>query len=170
MYKRAILTGASQKFFELSKLKDHRCDMLYKQLSSSALGDNALKLLPMPGRFIFDLFHEVRGFPLFTLFKLTLSHRQVKKGDQKFDSYSLNFVSQQLLHDEKIDMSPKEMFRRFREEDPDELAEVAEYCVKDTLLPHALMDKLYTFMNLIEMAKATWVRRTRVNTLCSPAY
>ncbi len=49
------------------------------------------------------------------------------------------------------------MFRRFREEDPDELAEVAEYCVKDTLLPHALMDKLYTFMNLIEMAKATWV-------------
>ncbi len=58
--------------------------MLYKQLSSSALGDNALKLLPMPGRFIFDLFHEV------------------KKGDQKFDSYSLNFVSQQLLHDEKV--------------------------------------------------------------------
>ncbi len=84
VYKRAILTGASQKFFELSKLKDHRCDMLYKQLSSSALGDNALKLLPMPGRFIFDLFHEV------------------KKGDQKFDSYSLNFVSQQLLHDEKV--------------------------------------------------------------------
>jgi DNA polymerase delta subunit 1 len=70
----------------------------------------------------------------------------------------------------QIDMSPKEMFRRFREEDPDELAEVAEYCVKDTLLPHALMDKLYTFMNLIEMAKATWVRRTRVNTTCLPAY
>jgi hypothetical protein len=49
------------------------------------------------------------------------------------------------------------MFRRFREENPDELRDVAEYCIKDTLLPHALMDKLYTFLNLVEMAKATWV-------------
>jgi len=66
-------------------------------------------------------------------------------------------VSKTFLGDQKIDMSPKEMFKRFREEDPDKLSEVAEYCVKDTLLPHQLMDKLCTFMNLIEMAKATWV-------------
>ena len=138
VYKRAIVTGASQKFFQLSKLRDHHCEMVYKKLSSSALGDNALKLLPMPGRFIFDLFHEV-------------------KREQKLDSYSLNFVSKKFLGDQKIDMSPKEMFRRFREEDPKELSEVAEYCVKDTLLPHALMDKLFTFLNLVEMAKATWV-------------
>lgn len=52
--------------------------MVYKKLSSSALGDNALKLLPMPGRFIFDLFHEV-------------------KREKKLDSYSLNFVSQKFL-------------------------------------------------------------------------
>jgi DNA polymerase delta subunit 1 len=112
--------------------------MVYKKLSSSALGDNTLKLLPMPGRFVFDLFHEV-------------------KREQKLDSYSLNFVSTKFLGDQKIDMSPKEMFRRFREENPDELRDVAEYCIKDTLLPHALMDKLYTFLNLVEMAKATWV-------------
>jgi DNA polymerase delta subunit 1 len=92
----------------------------------------------MSGRFIFDLFHEV-------------------KREKKLDSYSLNFVSKTYLGDQKIDMSPKEMFRRFREGDPDKLSEVAEYCVKDTALPHQLMDKLFTFTNLIEMAKATWV-------------
>jgi DNA polymerase elongation subunit (family B) len=138
VYKRAMITGCLSAFSELSKLRDHTCEMMYKKLSSSALGDNILKLLPMPGRFIFDLFHEV-------------------KREQKLDSYSLNFVSTTFLGDQKIDMSPKEMFRRFREEDPEELKEVAEYCIKDTILPHRLMDKMCTFLNLIEMAKATWV-------------
>jgi DNA polymerase elongation subunit (family B) len=138
IFKRALLVGCPEEFYKLGKLKDQECAMVYKKLSSSALGDNTLKLLPMSGRFVFDLFHEV-------------------KREQKLDSYSLNFVSKTFLGDQKIDMSPKEMFRRFREEDPDKLSEVAEYCVKDTTLPHQLMDKLCTFTNLIEMAKATWV-------------
>jgi DNA polymerase delta subunit 1 len=54
-------------------------------------------------------------------------------------------------------MSPKEMFRRFAKGDADELGEVADYCIKDTVLPHMLMDKLYNLLNLLEMAKATWV-------------
>ena len=138
LYIRASVTGCSQRFYELGKLRGETCKMNYKMLSSSALGDNKLKLLPMSGRFIFDLFQEV-------------------KREQKLDSYSLNFVSQTFLGDQKIDMPPKEMFRRFREEDPGELAEVAEYCIKDTLLPHQLLDKLCTLLNLFEMAKATWV-------------
>jgi DNA polymerase elongation subunit (family B) len=136
--KRAIVVGCPDNFYRLGKLKEQECSMVYKKLSSSALGDNTLKLLPMSGRFIFDLFHEV-------------------KREKKLDSYSLNFVSKTYLGDQKIDMSPKEMFKRFREGDPDKLSEVAEYCVKDTSLPHQLMDKLFTFTNLIEMAKATWV-------------
>jgi len=92
LYKRAVITEVSSKFFELSKMKDHSCQMFYKQLSSSALGDNQLKMLPMPGRFIFDLFHEV-------------------KREKKLDSYSLNFVSREYLGDQKIDMSPKEVLR-----------------------------------------------------------
>ena len=138
IFKRALLVECHPEFYKLGKHKEQVCTIVYKKLSSSALGDNTLKLLPMSGRFIFDLFHEV-------------------KREQKLDSYSLNFVSKTFLGDQKIDMSPKEMFRRFREEDPDKLSEVAEYCVKDTTLPHQLMDKLCTFTNLIEMAKATWV-------------
>ena len=136
--KRAVMTKCDQTFYEMSKMKNHSCELVYKKLSSSALGDNALKILPMPGRFIFDLFHEV------------------KKG-YKLDSYKLDNVSKLYLGDNKIDMPPKEMFARFVEEDPVKLREVAEYCIKDTLLPHRLLSKLSILVNLLEMAKATWV-------------
>jgi len=138
IYKRAAMVGCGVEFYQLGKLNDTECHLVLKQLSSSALGDNYLKLLPMAGRFIFDLFHEV------------------KKG-YKLDSYSLNNVSKLYLGDQKIDMTPKEMFARFLEGDPVKLREVAEYCIKDTLLPHKLMKKLCTLLNLVEMAKATWV-------------
>tara|TARA_B110000977_G_scaffold28977_1_gene37460 strand:+ start:593 stop:3364 length:2772 start_codon:yes stop_codon:yes gene_type:complete len=138
IYKRAIKVGCSRTFFNLGRFKNEESEMVYKRLSSSALGDNMLKLLPMSGRFIFDLFHEV------------------KKG-YKLDSYKLNNVSKHYLGDQKIDMSPKEMFARFAEGDPVKLRDVAEYCIKDTLLPHRLVKRLCTLLNLLEMAKATWV-------------
>ena len=136
--KRARMTGCDSSFYELSKLKNHSCELKYKKLSSSALGDNDLKIVPMPGRFIFDLFHEV------------------KKG-YKLDSYKLDNVSKLYLGDNKIDMPTKEMFARYNEGDPVKLREVAEYCIKDTLLPHRLLSKLCILINLLEMAKATWV-------------
>ena len=138
IYKRAAKVGCGHSFYNLGKLKNVDSEMVYKRLSSSALGDNMLKLLPMTGRFIFDLFHEV------------------KKG-YKLDSYKLDNVSKLYLGDQKIDMPPKEMFARFVEGDPVKLREVAEYCIKDTLLPHRLMKRLCTLLNLLEMAKATWV-------------
>ena len=138
IYKRAAMNKCGMDFYQLGKLKNTESHVVHKKLSSSALGDNFLKLLPMPGRFIFDLFHEV------------------KKG-YKLDSYSLNNVSKFYLGDQKIDMPPKEMFKRFIEEDPVKLGEVADYCIKDTLLPHKLMKKLCILLNLVEMAKATWV-------------
>lgn len=135
---RGMVNNCPLAFYRMSKLRDYTCTLSRKKLSSSALGDNELKLVPMPGRFIFDLFHEV-------------------KREYKLDSYKLNNVSQIYLGDQKIDMAPKEMFARFVREDPVELREVAEYCIKDTLLPHRLIAKLSTLMNLLEMAKATWV-------------
>jgi DNA polymerase delta subunit 1 len=141
IYKRAQINRCHYDFFNLGKLKDTESELVIKKLSSSALGDNLLKLLPMSGRFIFDMFHEV------------------KKG-YKLDSYKLDNVSKLYLGDQKIDMAPKEMFARYRQEDPVKLREVAEYCIKDTLLPHKLMKKLCTLLNLVEMAKATWVPAT----------
>ena len=138
IYTRARELKCNDKFYDVGRLLNSPSKLITKKLSSSALGDNSLKIVPMTGRYIFDLFHEV-------------------KREQKLDFYNLNFVSNHFLGDSKIDMSPHEMFARFVEEDPHKLMEVAEYCIKDTILPHRLMDKLCNILNLLEMAKATWV-------------
>lgn len=113
-------------------------DLVEKNLSSSALGNNMLKMVPMKGRYVFDLFQDV-------------------KREHKLESYSLNNVSKHFLKDQKLDMPPKEMFARFAEGNPEKLGEVADYCIKDTELPHALMEKLCQIQNQVEMAKACWV-------------
>ena len=129
-----------QEFSAFGRFKDERgrSKLTEKNLSSSALGDNKLKMLPMSGRFVFDMM-------------------QLVKRELNLDSYSLNNVSKDLLGDKKIDMPPMEIFDRWRRQDAKEIGEVSEYCIKDTILPIHIMDKLKTIPNLIEMAKATWV-------------
>ena len=121
-----------------TRLKNRSVQLVEKTLSSSALGSNQLKMVPMVGRYVFDLFQDI-------------------KREHKLESYSLNSVSKHFLKDQKNDMPVREIFRRYMDGDPSELGEVAAYCIKDTELPHALMKKLFTIENLIEMAKATWV-------------
>jgi len=120
------------------RVKDSIAELTIKNLSSSALGNNELKMVPMKGRYVFDLFQDV-------------------KREHKLESYSLNNVSKHFLKDQKNDMPVKEIFGRYLEGDPDRLGEVAEYCIKDTELPHSLLNKLCQIQNLVEMAKACWV-------------
>jgi len=135
LHYRAVLRGAST---EWGRVKDVSCELVEKNLSSSALGNNLLKMVPMSGRYVFDLFQDV-------------------KREHKLESYSLNNVSKHFLKDQKNDMPVKEIFGRYAEGDPDRLGEVAAYCLKDTELPHALMAKLCQIQNVTEMAKACWV-------------
>jgi len=113
-------------------------ELTIKHLASSALGSNELKMVPMVGRYVFDLFQDV-------------------KREHKLESYSLNACAKHFLKDQKMDMPVKEIFSRFLEGDPARLGEVAEYCIKDTVLPHKIMDKVCQLQNQIEMAKACWV-------------
>jgi DNA polymerase delta subunit 1 len=120
------------------RFKDSPVELITKNLSSSALGDNMLKMVPMRGRYVFDFFQDV-------------------KREHKLESYSLNNVSKHFLKDQKHDMPVKEIFSRYAEGDPKKLGEVAEYCMQDTALPLKLLDKLCQIQNQIEMAKACWV-------------
>ena len=120
------------------RVKGSIAELVEKNLSSSALGNNQLKMVPMKGRYVFDLFQDV-------------------KREHKLESYSLNNVSKHFLKDQKHDMPVKEIFSRYAEGDPVRLGEVAEYCLKDTELPHYLMTKLCQIQNQVEMAKACWV-------------
>ena len=117
---------------------DQPSELVVKHLASSALGSNELKMVPMVGRYVFDLFQDI-------------------KREHKLESYSLNNVSKHFLKDQKLDMPVKEIFSRYLEGDPKKLGEVAEYCIQDTVLPHKIMDKVCQLQNQIEMAKACWV-------------
>ena len=136
LHMRAVRTGASTVW---GRVKDCPIEeVTVKNLSSSALGNNELKMTPMKGRYVFDLFQDV-------------------KREHKLESYSLNNVSKHFLKDQKNDMPVKEIFSRYAEGNPDRLGQVAEYCLKDTELPHQLMEKLCQIQNQVEMAKACWV-------------
>ena len=136
LYNRAVVIAAGPKAHHWGRLKDRCNELVTKRLASNALGDNTLKMVPMVGRYVFDMFQDI-------------------KREHKLESYSLNNVSKVFLKDEKIDMPVKEMFKRFRSGEG--LEEVAEYCIKDTELPHRIATKLCLIQNLVEMAKATWV-------------
>lgn len=136
IYKRMVVCRCDPNTFCFGRRSDIPCELVMKNLSSGALGSNVLKMVPMIGRYVFDLFHTV-------------------KAEHKLESYSLNAVSAEFLGDKKNDMPIHEMFKLYKE--GKDLTRVAEYCLKDTELPIRLMETLYTFENLVEMAKATWV-------------
>ena len=138
LYTRAVVTGAGPDAHMWGRLRGVPNELVVKHLASNALGSNDLKMVPMIGRYVFDMFQDI-------------------KREHKLESYSLNNVSKEFLKDQKIDMPVKEMFARFKEGDADKLGEVADYCIKDTELPHRISEKLCLIQNLIEMAKATWV-------------
>lgn len=137
LYSRTVITSAGPDSHIWGRLRDP-IELSVKHLASSALGSNILKMVPMTGRYVFDMFQDI-------------------KREHKLESYSLNNVSLHFLKDQKIDMSPHEMFARFKDGDPDKLGEVAKYCIKDTELPHRISQRLCLVQNLVEMAKATWV-------------
>jgi DNA polymerase delta subunit 1 len=132
---RSVMNGLASTW---GRFKDSPIELVTKTLASSALGSNELKMVPMRGRYVFDLFQDV-------------------KREHKLESYSLNNVSKHFLKDQKNDMPVKEIFSRYVEGDPARLGEVAEYCLQDTVLPHKLLDKLCQIQNQVEMAKACWV-------------
>ena len=138
LYTRTVLCGCSDVAYVWGRMRDTHIELVTKVLASSALGSNTMKMVPMIGRYVFDMFQDI-------------------KREHKLESYSLNAVSAHFLDDKKIDMPVREIFSRFREGDPIKLGEVAEYCLKDTELPHRIAEKTCLIQNQIEMAKATWV-------------
>lgn len=132
---RSVMNGLAPTW---GRFRNSPIELVTKNLSSSALGNNLLKMVPMRGRYVFDFFQDV-------------------KREHKLESYSLNNVSKHFLKDKKNDMPVKEIFSRYLEGDPVRLGEVAEYCLQDTVLPHKLLEKLFQIQNQIEMAKACWV-------------
>ena len=132
LYERCEELCIDDTFGYIGKLQNVKTELTVKHLSSSALGDNILNILPTIGRTEIDL--------------LKLIQR-----DHNLDSYSLNNVSSVFIGDKKDDVTPKQIFE-FQRQTSDKRAIIAKYCIKDCVLLIDLMNKLDKLSANIGMA------------------
>jgi DNA polymerase elongation subunit (family B) len=126
------------RFFRLSRIWAEITPCIPKVFKSSAYGERWSYNFEMTGRAIQDLLVYIRR-------------------EHKLEVYKLDFVSEHFLKDNKIDLEPKLLFKYF-ETGPRERGLIAEYCVKDCILPIKLCKhpKLMVVQNLIEMSRVTY--------------
>ncbi len=106
--------------------------------SSSAYGTSKYRRVRLPGRVNFDI--------------LIYIQREFKE-----KKYTLDYISEKYLNENKVDLDYKKMFELYNRGNPEDIEEIAIYCVKDTKLPQRLVDKLNIFQTLISMANVTFV-------------
>jgi DNA polymerase delta subunit 1 len=121
----------------LSRRPNRSCTFAQKKLSSSALGDNLLKYIDMPGRVLIDMMKVVQR-------------------DHKLDSYKLDSVAEHFIGDKKHDVSPQQIFQLNRGSSADR-CKIAEYCVQDCELVNKLVMKLEVLANNMGMANVCCV-------------
>lgn len=135
MFKRAEMMQATM-FPYLSRIINHRCRLDNIRMESEQTGKNALSIPHAPGVFCVDMWYWI-------------------KLNKKFDSYSLNAVSELVLGESKEDLDYKVMMQYWKAQDPDEVRIIADYNIKDTLLPLRLMSKFDTLVTKIGMSRVT---------------
>jgi DNA polymerase elongation subunit (family B) len=131
-------TATISRFFRLSRIWSEITPCRPQVFKSSAYGERWSYHFDMTGRATQDLLIYVRR-------------------EHKLESYKLNDVSFHFLKDNKIDLDHKLLFKYF-ETGPKERGLIAEYCVKDCILPIQLCKhpKLMVMQNLIEMSRVTY--------------
>jgi DNA polymerase delta subunit 1 len=137
VYHRCTELGIWDEFSELGRLKDKRCKYVEQKLSSSALGDNLLKYIDMPGRIVIDIMKVVQR-------------------EHKLDSYKLDNVAAHFLKANKNDVSPQDIFRLQKGSSADRKT-IAEYCVQDCALCNRLVINLELMANNIGMSNVCLV-------------
>ena len=116
-----------------SYLPKNKIELTIQDLSSSALGVNILKYIDIEGVVQIDLLKVVQR-------------------DYKLDSYKLDNVAKHFMKQQKVDLSPKELFKNFREGTPDKIKEIAVYCIMDCKLVNDLINRLQVITNNLGMS------------------
>ena len=114
-------------------LSNKKIELTIQDLSSSALGVNILKYIDIEGIVQIDLLKVVQR-------------------DYKLDSYKLDNVAKHFMNLQKVDLSPKELFKNFKEGTPDKIKEIAVYCIMDCKLVNELINKLQVITNNLGMS------------------
>jgi DNA polymerase elongation subunit (family B) len=122
-------------FKKLQRIKysSSKVELTVQDLSSSALGVNILKYIDIEGIVQLDLYKVVQR-------------------DYKLDSYKLDNVAKTFMKQQKVDLSPNELFQNFKAGTPDKIKEIAVYCIKDCKLVNDLINKLQVITNNLGMS------------------
>ncbi|MEK6264741.1 MAG: hypothetical protein N2B06_08240 [Clostridium sp.] len=140
LYKRAELFGIQTRFLHWNRvLSDDFKGVLQCKGSGKGEGFNEQYYLSLNGRIQMDLLPIMRK-------------------NFKCDRYTLSFVSQEFLNDDKIDLSYKQMMQLWNrgKGSTGDLAIIGEYCVKDTILPIKLILKLGLITNATEYSNIAY--------------
>ena len=115
---------------DIEKLKE---ELTVQDLSSSALGQNILKFINIEGIIQIDLLKVVQR-------------------DHKLDSYKLDNVAKVFMGQQKVDLTPRQLFDNYKCGTSDKIKEIAVYCVKDCILVNELINKLQVITNNMGMS------------------
>ncbi|ELR25172.1 polymerase (DNA directed), delta 1, catalytic subunit [Acanthamoeba castellanii str. Neff] len=119
------------------RIKAQRSTMKDTTFSSKAFGKRDSKEIKIGGRVQLDVLLVITR-------------------DYKLRSYTLNYVSQHFLEEQKEDVHHSIITDLYNGTN-DQRRRLAVYCIKDALLPQRLLDKLMCIINYIEMARVTGV-------------
>jgi len=137
IYERIKMENCTNQVFRyLNRLKNKdeiKQELTVQDLSSSALGQNILKYINIEGIIQIDLLKVVQR-------------------DHKLDSYKLDNVSKVFMGNQKVDLSPKQLFDNYKQGTSDKIKEIAVYCVKDCILVNELINKLQVITNNMGMS------------------
>ena len=111
---------------------EKKVELTEQKLSSSALGDNFLYYIDMEGVVQIDLL-------------------KVMQRDYKLDSFKLDNVAKHFLKQQKEDLPYKQLFLNYKRGLPEDIREIAIYCIKDCDLVNRLIDDRQVLVSNIGM-------------------
>lgn len=140
IWERAVYNGIDDYVAQTLPRLEHVDSYFSKdKMESKAFGVNVFNFVTTPGMGQIDLLHWFRK-------------------NAKLDQYSLDFVSEHYLKENKREVTPHQIFAMTGPDaTPASRAVVADYCAQDTLLPLRLMLNRMMFPNLIEMSRVMYV-------------
>lgn len=133
LHERAKMNHCKESFMRMSRDLYEQSNFIVKQLSSSALGDNVHRFIDMPGRIVLDIMKEIQK-------------------EHKLDTFKLDAVAEHFTKENKVDLSPKQMFQNYSTGTPDLIREIGIYCLQDTELCHRLQTQLTIIIKAMKMA------------------
>ena len=124
-------------FGVLGRLPGHMSSIKESTFFSEQTGARDRKDIDIPGRFILDMMKVIIQ-------------------DHKLRSYSLNSVSAHFLGDQKEDIHYSKI-PELQQGDAESRRKLAQYCIKDSVLPLRLLQHLMILPNYVEMSRVTGV-------------